>query len=499
MIWEIELLYLVAMLATFVVLLLVAKTPSGIALMASALVGLVLSAIFSDTELSLRQLLEGGFGYFDTILVIVAAMIFIKGLEMSGALDYISVSLVKIFRKFPTVLILAFMLILMLPGMITGSSLASVISAGAIVAPIMKKMGLPKTKVAAIIAFGAILGMIAPPINIPVMVICDVVDIPYQGFTEPLLVLTLPLAIFCAIFLSRTFKKGEGVENQNKLEMAIILGALGLVVIVLGIITLANYSNLLLAITIIALVLLIGVAVILIFGKAYCSEINIEELKEDKDIKFEVLEELNITVLIPVLVLVLLFLGQSLFPMVFGMLGTPLLFIIAFAFTTFLGRKHNSITVFKEGVKASTSAMGLLIGVGMFVQVMTLSGARALFVFNVITIPSPWQYVAIALALPIFGGISAFGSASILGGPFVMSLLAYNEIIVASALSFFAALGEFLPPTAMSATFAGQKVADEGEEVKALSVTKAAIVPLIVCLVYALVFIIVLANKNIWG
>ena len=67
MIWEIELLYLVAMLATFVVLLLVAKTPSGIALMASALVGLVLSAIFSDTELSLRQLLEGGFGYFDTI------------------------------------------------------------------------------------------------------------------------------------------------------------------------------------------------------------------------------------------------------------------------------------------------------------------------------------------------------------------------------------------------------------------------------------------------
>ncbi len=502
MIWEIELLYLVAMLATFIVLLLVAKTPSGIALMAAAVVGAVLSAIFSGTDLSLRHFIEGGFGYFDTILVIVTAMVFIKGLELSGALDYISVSLVKIFRKFPTILILAFMLILMLPGMITGSSLAAVISAGAIVAPIMKKMGLPKAKVAAIIAFGAILGMIAPPINIPVMVICDVVDIPYQGFTLPLLVLTFPVAIFCAIFLSRTFKKTEGVNQKNNLETYIILGALGLVILTLGIITLVNFTKLLLALIIIFLVLFAGIAAALIFGRPYCIEIDLEELAKDEDIKFEVLQELNPTVLIPVVILAILFVLQNAFPNPFAMLGTPLLFVIAFIFTTFLGRKHSTLTVVKDGIKSSVSAMGLLVGVGMFVQIMTLTGARALFVINVITIPSPWQYVAIAIALPIFGGISAFGSASILGGPFVMSLLAFNEIIVASALSFFAALGEFLPPTAMSATFAAEKVDDKGVtdalKVKPLDVTKAAIIPLLVCLAYALVFIIVLANRTIW-
>ena len=123
------------------------------------------------------------------------------------------------------------MLILMLPGMITGSSLASVISAGAIVAPIMKKMGLPKAKVAGIIAFGAILGMVAPPINIPVMVICDVVDIPYTGFDLPLMLLTFPIAIIITLFLSRSFKKQENAElvKKNWLENGIILGVLGLV------------------------------------------------------------------------------------------------------------------------------------------------------------------------------------------------------------------------------------------------------------------------------
>ena len=67
-----------------------------------------------------------------------------------------------------------------------------------------------------------------------------------------------------------------------------------------------------------------------------------------------------------------------------------------------------------------------------------------------------------------------------------MALLASNEIIVASALSLVAALGEFLPPTAMSATFAGKQVGEE----KALKVTKSAVIPLVVCLIYALIFII---------
>ena len=494
MLWEIELLYLVAMLATFIVLLLKGKTPSGIALMAAAVVGFILSAIFSKTDLNIRHLIEGGFGYFDTIMVIVCAMIFIKGLEKSGALDYLCTLLVKTFKKVPTILLLVFMIILMLPGMVTGSSLAAVISIGAIVSPIMLKMGLPKTKVAAIVGFGAILGMVAPPINIPVMAICDVVDIAYTGFTAPLFALTVPLALFAVLFLSRCWnKKGEEVEKgeKNWLETIIILSLLGVIEIILIIVTLTflNTDNgpLMTWLLIIYTVMIIALALIMIFGKSYTKELDLEIIGEAID--FKVLEELKIIVLLPVLIVVLLYIGQSIWPRIIGMLGTPLYFVVGFIFTLFTGRKHNVVFTLKEGIAKSISAMGLLVGVGMFVQVMTLNGVRGYFVINAISLPSVWQYVAIAVAVPVFGGISAFGSASILGGPFVMALLASNEIIVAAALSLVAALGEFLPPTAMSATFAGKQVGEE----KALNVTKSAIIPLAVCLVYALVFIIAVA------
>lgn len=489
MLWEIELLYLVAMLATFIVLLIVGKTPSGIALMAAAIVGFVLSAIFSKTDLNIRHLIEGGFGYFDTIMVIVCAMIFIKGLEKSGALDYLCALLVKAFRKVPTILLVVFMIILMLPGMVTGSSLAAVISIGAIVSPIMLKMGIPRTKVAAIVGFGAILGMVAPPINIPVMAICDVVDIPYTGFTTPLFALTVPLALFAVLFLSRCWKKNqEVVAEKNWLETIIILAVLGVIEIVLIIVAITSMGTdngpLMTWLLIIYTIMIIALALIMIFGKSYTKELNLEEISEAID--FKVLEELNFLVLVPLIIVIILYIGQSVWPRIIGMLGTPLYFIIGFIFTLFTGRKHNIVYTLKDGIAKSISAMGLLVGVGMFVQVMTLNGVRGYFVINAISLPSVWQYVAIAVAVPVFGGISAFGSASILGGPFVMALLASNEIIVASALSLVAALGEFLPPTAMSATFAGKQVGEE----KALNVTKSAIIPLAVCLIYALVFII---------
>ena len=414
------------MLAVFIVLLLLCKIPAGISLMVSAVVGAILSAIFSNTELSLRHFVEGSFAYLDNILVIVAAMIFMSGLTASGALNYFSVWLVKTFYKRPTLLLISFMLIIMFPAMITGSSLSSIVCAGAIVSPIMLKMGIPKAKVGAIIAFGSILGMIAPPINVPVMLICDVVDIPYTGFFLPLLALTIPLAVFCVLYL----------------------------------------------------------------GKKYVKNIDLDEMKEVLD--FGVLKTMKWTVCIPLLILVVLIVGQNLIPRIFGSLGMPLIFLIATLFTFFIGKKPKPFDVFYDGVSKSFSAMSLLMGVGMFVQILTLNGARGYFVINALSLPDAWRYFGIALTMPLFGGISAYASASILGGPFVMALLDSNEIIVASSLSLVAALGEFLPPTAMSATFASQVVGEE----KHLNITKAALVPLGVCLVYAMIFIVFIAK--IW-
>ena len=434
MFFQIELLYFLVMIAVFIVMLLVVKAPSGISMMVSALVGGILFCIISGEQFSIRYYVDGAFGYFDTILIITAAMIFMGGLQACGALDYLSAFLVKKLYKYPTLLLLSFMLIIMFPGMVTGSSLASIVSSGALLAPIMVKMGIPKAKAGAIVAFGAVLGMIAPPINVPVMAICDVADIPFQGFTLPLLALTIPPAIFAVLFL----------------------------------------------------------------GRKYVKEINLDEMSEVID--FSILgkkadnpNSVSWTCLIGLFLLILLIVLESVLPRIFGSLGMTLIFIIATIPTFFTGRKVKPHMVVKDGVYKSFSAMALLAGVGMFVEVLTWIGARGWFVANALSLPSILQYVAIAITLPVFGGISAFGSASILGGPFVMAFLALDNIIVASALSLLAALGEFLPPTAMSATFAGQTV----EEEKYIKITKAALIPFFVTLVYAMLFIIVVAR--IWS
>ena len=60
---------------------------------------------------------------------------------------------------------------LAIPGMITGSSTAAVLTTGALVAPVLLKLGVQLQKTAAVIAMGAIYGMIAPPISLPAMII----------------------------------------------------------------------------------------------------------------------------------------------------------------------------------------------------------------------------------------------------------------------------------------------------------------------------------------
>ncbi len=441
---EIELLYFIIMIAVFIVLMLLFKVPSGLSLMASAVVGLILSTIFSHTSFELRYLVEGTFGYFDTILTITTAMVFMGALQASGALEYISAVLVKTFRKFPSILLIAFIIIIMFPAMVTGSSLASAISAGALVAPIMIKWGIPKAKTGAIVALGSILGMVAPPVNVPAMVICDVVDIAFTNFTLPLLLLSIPVAVFGVLLLGRKYVKPIAEEDISKV------------------------------------------------------------------VNTDILKELNVTCCIPLFTLIILIVLEMIFPRIFGSLAMPGMFVISTIIAFFTGRRlpfwkkgrklleeedgekiESVIDVVREGIKKSFGAMGLLMGVGMFMEVIALNGVRSYFVTNAMMLPAALRYVSMALTLPIFGGISAFGSASILGGPFVMAMYtSYTSVTLTCGFSLLAATGEFLPPTAMSSTFASNIVGEKGWS----KVTKAAIPAICVLFGYNLVYILVFAK-----
>ena len=66
-------------------------------------------------------------------------------------------------------------------------STAAVLTTGAIVAPALMHLGIPRIQTGSIIAMAALYGMIAPPINVPVMiigggVICLTSDLSYHCF-----------------------------------------------------------------------------------------------------------------------------------------------------------------------------------------------------------------------------------------------------------------------------------------------------------------------------
>lgn len=386
-----EYVILFLMVAVFAVLAMGIKLPIGVSLVISSLVG----AFLGGEMIPIRHLVEGSFGYFDTILIIVNAMIFMQVLQLSGILDTITAVLLKTFHKKKFLLLLTVMVIIMFPGMITGSSTVAVLSTGTLVAPVLMKLGLSKVKTAALIAMGAILGMIAPPVNILVMIMGGGVDMPYTGLTIPLLIIVIPLAVIFSLLL--------------------------------------GYKD-----------------------------IKIIEFEQVKMIIPETLErKYRIRAYLPLLFVFALLFNQSLPASPIPDIGIPAIFLFASLISLVCGRPFNFFKATQTALKEAMPILCILAGVGMFIQVMTLTGGRGWTVMLFLSLPSALLYVGIATSMPLFGAVSAYGSASILGVPFILALINKNAIITSAALSAVAGLGDLMPPTALAGIFAAQVVGEK--------------------------------------
>jgi len=385
------------MIAVFVVLAMLLKLPIGISLVFSALAG----SLMGGEGLALRHLVEGSFVYFDTILLILTAMVFMKVLEASGILDTITAHLLKTFYRRKVPLLLTVMLIIMFPGMITGSSTTAVLSAGALVAPVLMKLGLSKQKTAALIAMGGILGMIAPPVNILVMIMGSGVDMPYIGLTLPLLFIVVPLAIFISLWLG--YKDIKIIDRE---QMTAII-------------------------------------------------------PESQAKKY------GFRLYLPLIVVTALLFGQNVLINIMPDIGIPAIFLVGSLLGIFCGRPFNFLKITQKAVKEAMPILSILVGVGMFIQIMTLTGTRGWTVMSFLSLPQLLLYLGIAVSMPLFGAVSAFGSASILGVPFILALINQNAIFTTAALSAIAGLGDLMPPTALAGIFAAQ-VVDEKNYFKVL-------------------------------
>lgn len=403
------------MVGVFVVCAFALKLPVSLSMLAAAIAGL----LASGNGLGVRHLVEGTFGYVDTILVIATAMAFMRAVQESGALEALNLVIVRRFHKVPALLLPLLMLVTMFPGMITGSSSAAVLTAGAVVGPALVILGMPVETAGAFIAMGGILGMIAPPVNIPAMIIGGGIDMPFVGFGIPLALLTIPLAI--------GFSLAFGLRHVKKVSWETIAPRID--------------------------------------SSAY--------------------DKYGARLFLPIaLVVVLMVLGKAL-PRHFG-LGLPLVFVIGAAVACFTGKRFDPVKAAKAAVGDALPVLGILAGVGMFIQVMTLTGVRGFVVVSALSVPPALLYAAIAVTIPLFGAVSAFGASSVLGVPFLLALLGKDQIITASALSLIASLGDFMPPTALSAIFAAQVMGVE----KYGKVLKRLLVPSLIIIVWSILFIV---------
>ena len=379
------------MVGIFAILAMVLKLPIGVSLALSALAG----ALLGGEGLALRHLVEGSFGYYETILIILAAMIFMKVLQASGILDSITAVMLKTFYRKKITLLLTVMVLIMFPGMITGSSTTAVLTTGVLVAPVLIRLGLSKVKAAALIAMGAILGMIAPPVNILVMIMGAGVDMPYVGLTLPLLIIVVPLALVISLWL--------------------------------------GYKD-----------------------------IKIISYDEMKSILPEsVFSSYGFRLYLPLVIVLALMLGQSFFVEIMPDIGIPAIFLLGSLIGLFCGRPFHFIKITQEAVKEAMPILSILVGVGMFIQVMTLTGGRGWAIMFFLSLPPVLLYLGIGISMPLFGAVSAYGSASILGVPFILALINKNAIITASALSAIAGLGDLMPPTALAGMFAAQVIGEK--------------------------------------
>jgi GntP family gluconate:H+ symporter len=185
------------------------KVPMALFLVLAAVVG----ALIGGFGLPIRHLVEGTQVFLYLMLIVAAGMLFMDVIKASGALDALTRVIVQALHRQPALLLSLLMVLIMLPAMLTGSAPAAVLSTGVLVAPILIRLGIPKAETAAILAMGSIYGLVAPPINVPAMIIATGVYMPYEGFFPILLALTLPLAIFTVLFLGRKYVKTVDVEE----------------------------------------------------------------------------------------------------------------------------------------------------------------------------------------------------------------------------------------------------------------------------------------------
>ena len=176
----------------------------------------VAGSLAAGMGIRFREIVEGPFGFLDSMLCVCSASVLVAVLDRAGAfvLLYSKISRIRcgVLRSFMVLFFIA------LPAMLTGFASASLLTTGKLVKNLLEKQGEKKASV--IVGVGAFLGVILPPNCIPAIIAANgagsVLPTPYSGFFLPLLVVGLPAFIVYGIMEYRTLSSLEEAEVQDK-------------------------------------------------------------------------------------------------------------------------------------------------------------------------------------------------------------------------------------------------------------------------------------------
>lgn len=358
-----------------------AKVTTELSMAIAALAG----ALYHTKGIPVRHLVEGSFNYFDVCLIFITATFFMNILKESGAVTFMVRSIVSRFFKHRYLCLLLLTIVMLVPGAITGSGAATVFTVGTLVGTVLTCMGISPNRTAAIIFLCAAMSAAAPPINLWAMMAAAGSNMPYVGFTKPLLVLSVVGALLSMFILGA---RGKQVDLESAL---------------------AELPE---------------------------SPVGMNWLK----------------VGLPFIVLFALVVAGRIWPFSMPIVGLPMMFVLASIAAILVSpHKLRIVEIASTTIHSLIPLVGIMVVVGMLIQIMALSGARGLISLGVVTLPLYVLFFALWFILPVSEGLLQYAVAPLLGVPLILlfNMRGMEPVIALSAMATMWPLGDCLPPTAV--------------------------------------------------
>lgn len=198
---------------------------------------------------------------------------------------------------------------------------------------------------------------------------------------------------------------------------------------------------------------------------------------------------------LPLLLVIGLFIFQRVFPGILPYLGVPLVFVIGTIVAILISVNINIIEITRKCFHEILPVSTVLIAVGSTVQIMALTGVSGFFVISAITAPLFIVYIALAIGLPLSGGVlGTFGSSAAFGIPFMLALIGTRPILETTGIALICSISTLCPP---SAIVGNASIFVTNYNGKFVDLLKLYLIPIVVICGLGL-YVIIFSNKLNW-